>query len=135
MIQENVFRGIILLEQEDVSEKSNREKSLLMEKFGAIKSADDFSTAVKLRNKLAHHYPEERKEQIDKINLLAKETKFIIELFDHLVEYATKKDFIPIDNKFGENLVRIKGYKNPLNQPTIESVREFVGRNSLNSTP
>ena len=51
MIQDQLFRGIAYLEQEDISDKSNRDKTLLMEKLGAIKSAEDFGTATMLRNK------------------------------------------------------------------------------------
>ena len=40
MIQDQVFRGIAYIEQEDISHKSNRDKVLLMEKLGAIHSAD-----------------------------------------------------------------------------------------------
>ena len=35
MIQEQLFKGIAYLEQEDISDKSNRDKTLLMEKLGA----------------------------------------------------------------------------------------------------
>jgi hypothetical protein len=59
MIQDQLFRGIAYLEQEDLSNKSNRDKVLLMEKLGVIRSADEFGTAAVLRNKFAHHYPEE----------------------------------------------------------------------------
>jgi hypothetical protein len=53
MMQDHLFRGIALIEQEDISDKSNRDKALLMEKIGAIQSADAFGTAAMLRNKLA----------------------------------------------------------------------------------
>ena len=33
-------------EQEDISDKSNRDKTLLMEKLGAIRSAEEFGTAA-----------------------------------------------------------------------------------------
>lgn len=51
MIQDQIFRGIAYVEREDLSDKSNRDKTRLMEKLGAIQSADDFGTAAVLRNK------------------------------------------------------------------------------------
>lgn len=94
MIQEQIFRGIALVEQEDLSGKSNRDKSLLMEKLGAIQSADAFGTATVLRNKLAHHYPEESREQLDKLNSLVGEVEFVMAVFEHLVQYARHKGFL-----------------------------------------
>ncbi|MDD2660728.1 MAG: hypothetical protein PHY54_13800 [Methylococcales bacterium] len=49
MIQEQLFRSIAFLEQEDISDKSNRDKALLMERLGAIHSAEAFGTAAMLR--------------------------------------------------------------------------------------
>ncbi len=64
MMQDQIFKGIALAEQEDLNGKSNRDKTLLMEKLGAIKSAEEFGTAAVLRNKFAHHYPEQSREQL-----------------------------------------------------------------------
>lgn len=94
MMQDQIFKGIALAEQEDLSGKSNRDKTLLMEKLGAIKSAEDFGTAAVLRNKFAHHYPEESREQLAKLNLLSEEAVFVVAVFDHLVEYAVRKNLI-----------------------------------------
>ena len=73
MIQEQLFKGIAYLEQEDISDKSNRDKTLLMEKLGAIRSAEEFGTAALLRNKFAHHYPEVTQARIDRLNMLPAE--------------------------------------------------------------
>ena len=40
IVENRLFRGIALLEQEDVYGKSKRDLTLLMEKFGVVKSAD-----------------------------------------------------------------------------------------------
>jgi hypothetical protein len=94
MMQDKIFRGIAIAEQEDLSDKSNRDKTLLMEKLGAIKSAEEFGTAAVLRNKFAHNYPEESREQLAKLNLLFEESLFVVAVFDHLVEYAVRKNLI-----------------------------------------
>ncbi|MBD9362468.1 hypothetical protein [Methylomonas fluvii] len=94
MIQDQLFRSIALAEQEDIHAKSNRDKSLLMEKLGALKSADDFSVAIVLRNKFAHHYPEESRKQLDRLNLLIKESKFVIDVFDNITRYLADKHLL-----------------------------------------
>lgn len=91
MIQDQIFRGIAYLEQEDVSDKSNRDKALLMEKLGAIQSAAAFGTAILLRNKLAHHYPDESKTQLERINLAVEESRFVITAFVSIATYLRRK--------------------------------------------
>jgi hypothetical protein len=91
MIQDQIFRGILLVEQEDIFNKSNRDKSLMLEKLGAIKSADEFSVAVVLRNKFAHYYPAESVDQIEKLNTLVKESAFAIGVFELVSAYVKNK--------------------------------------------
>lgn len=94
MIQEQLFRGIAYLELEDISDKSNRDKSLLMEKLGAIESADAFGTAAMLRNKFSHHYPQESAARIEKLNLILEEATFVATCFDEIVSYLHRKGFV-----------------------------------------
>jgi hypothetical protein len=94
MIQEQLFKGIAFLEQEDISDKSNRDKTLLMEKLGAIRSAQEFGTAAQLRNKFAHHYPEASPSRLDRLNLLPYESSFVIETFQEIENYLQAKKLI-----------------------------------------
>lgn len=94
MIQDQLFKGIAIAEQEDINDKSNRDKTLLMEKLGAIRSASEFGTAAVLRNKFAHYYPEESAAQLDKLNLLQDEAMFVVDAFTYLVDYAVGKNLI-----------------------------------------
>lgn len=93
MIQDQIFKGIAFAEQEDLSDKSNRDKTLLMEKLGAIKSADAFGTAATLRNKFAHHYPEEAHRRIERLNLVIDEAEYVVTTFADIVRYLMKKGF------------------------------------------
>jgi hypothetical protein len=97
MMQDQLFKGIALAEQEDLSDKSNRDKTMLMEKLGAIQSADEFGIAAVLRNKFAHHYPAESKEQLEKLNLLYQEAQFVVTAFEHLLRYAVQKGLLVDD--------------------------------------
>lgn len=72
MIQEQLFRGIAFLEQEDISDKSNRDKTLLMEKLGAIQSA----------------------ASLEKLNLVMEEARFVLKCFDEITAYLARKGFI-----------------------------------------
>lgn len=91
MLQDQIFRGIAYLEQEDIGDKSNRDKALLMEKLGAIQSAEAFGTAALLRNKLTHHYPDQSKLQLEQINLVVAESHLIIEVFESVTRYLERK--------------------------------------------
>lgn len=93
MIQEQLFRGIAHLEQEDISDKSNRDKTLLMEKFGAIRSAEEFGTAAMLRNKFSHHYPEETAARIERLNLVMEEATLVLATFNEITAYLQRKGF------------------------------------------
>lgn len=93
MIQDQIFRGIAYAEQEDLSDKSNRDKVLLMEKLGAIRSADEFGTAAMLRNKFSHHYPEDAVQRIDKLNLVMQEAEFVIDTFRGIIAFLERKGY------------------------------------------
>jgi hypothetical protein len=94
MIQEQLFRGIAFLEQEDIGDKSNRDKTLLMEKLGALPSAEAFGTAAMLRNKFSHHYPEEVAARIEKLNLVVEEGRFVLSCFEEITAYLVRKGFV-----------------------------------------
>jgi hypothetical protein len=98
MIQDQIFRGIAYVEQEDISDKSNRDKSLLMEKLGAIKSADDFGSAAVLRNKFSHHYPEEADLRIERLNLIIEEAEYVIATFGDITGFLLRKGFATFPN-------------------------------------
>lgn len=93
MIQDQIFRGIAYAEQEDLSDKSNRDKVLLMEKLGAIRSADEFGTAAMLRNKFSHHYPEDAGQRIDKLNLVVEEADYVIDAFRGIIAFLERKEY------------------------------------------
>lgn len=94
MIQDQIFRGIAYAEQEDLSDKSNRDKALLMEKLGAIKSAEAFGSAAILRNRFAHHYPEEVDARIERLNLIVEETDMVLTTFAGIVDYLKRKSLL-----------------------------------------
>ena len=93
IVQDQLFRGIAYLEQEDIADKSNRDKALLMERLGAIQSADEFGTAALLRNKFTHHYPDQSKARIDRLNLAIDESKYVIGTFESIRAYLQRKGF------------------------------------------
>lgn len=94
MIQDQIFRGIAYAEQEDLSDKSNRDRVLLMEKLGAIRSANEFGTAAVLRNKFAHHYPEAVTDRIARLNLVVEEAEFVIDVFGEILAFMRRKGYL-----------------------------------------
>lgn len=104
MIQDQIFRGIAYAEQEDLSNKSNRDKVLLMEKLGAIRSAEEFGTAAVLRNKFAHHYPEAVADRIARLNLVVEEAEFVVGIFADILTFLRRKGYLAENNAQGNAL-------------------------------
>lgn len=69
-IQDSIFKSIGELEQEPVSAMSDRDKANLMERLGALPSAQVFASLAIIRNKLMHEYPEEAQKHLDRINFI-----------------------------------------------------------------
>lgn len=63
-----MFRGLAVLEGEDLAEKSKRDITLLMEKLGVIGRADGWTACSILRNKLTHDYPASAAQRAERIN-------------------------------------------------------------------
>lgn len=93
MMQDQLFRGIAYAEQENLADKSNRDKALLMEKLGAIRSAEAFGTAAVLRNKFSHHYPESNEQRVERLNLVVREADYVIETFRDIKAFLKRKGF------------------------------------------
>ena len=74
-----------------ISDKSNRDKTLLMEKLGVIKSAEAFGTAAMLRDKFSHNDPEESALRIERLNLIVDEANFVDASFDEVNSYLHRK--------------------------------------------
>ena len=94
IIQEQHFMGVAYLEQKEISDNSNRDKTLLMEKLGAIRSAEEFGTAAMLRNKFAHHYPEVVQARIERLNMLPAEAEHVIDTFKSIKKYLELKKLL-----------------------------------------
>lgn len=70
LLQDRLFRDVAQLEGEDARSLSARDRAELMEKLGALGSAQGFAQLVLLRNRLAHHYPNDPLRQAERLNLL-----------------------------------------------------------------
>ena len=89
-IQDALFKAVGDLEEEPVSEMSNRDKANLMERIGALSSAQQFSNLAVLRNKLMHNYPEEAQKHLERIHFITSESPKLLEIFNGIVKYAEK---------------------------------------------
>jgi uncharacterized protein YutE (UPF0331/DUF86 family) len=68
ILQDEVFKAIAVLGGEDIRELSRREIAELMERLGALPSAQTFRTLVAIRNRLAHVYPDDPERQARNLN-------------------------------------------------------------------
>ncbi|MGH6636220.1 MAG: hypothetical protein ACRED0_08860 [Gammaproteobacteria bacterium] len=93
IIEGRLFRAIAYLEQEDVTRLSRRDLTMLMEKLGAIGSADSWSRLSLLRNKLAHEYPMDAAKQTERLNEAYVSAASLVESLTKLCEYVVSKGF------------------------------------------
>jgi hypothetical protein len=93
MVQDHITRGILTLEEEDVSKKSQRDRRILMERLGALKPELKFGTLAELRNRIAHFYPDENAKQAEILNEVHGRTKDLIEGYNEALQYADRKFF------------------------------------------
>jgi hypothetical protein len=93
MVQDHITRGILTLEEEDVSKKSQRDRRVLMERLGALKPELHFGTLAELRNRIAHFYPDESAKQAEILNEVHGRSKDLIEGYNEALRYADQKFF------------------------------------------
>ncbi len=68
LVENRLFRGLALLEGEDLAERSKRDITLLMERLDVVGAADAWSACSMLRNKLAHDYPDAPELRAERVN-------------------------------------------------------------------
>jgi len=86
-----LFKGLAILEQEDVAHLSRRDLADLMEKLGIIPSAEDWSRVAVLRTRLAHGYPNDPARQASRMQETVDLTPTALAVFDSLAAYAVRK--------------------------------------------
>lgn len=89
-----LFRTLAALEGEDTAALSRRDLALLMEKLGIVASADVWSEAALMRNRLAHHYPDEPDRQAERINAAWRLAEVLLETLARLEAHARAKGFL-----------------------------------------
>lgn len=67
-MQDQVFKGIAIAGTEDIRTMTRRDVTELMERIGAIPSAEAFRACAILRNRLAHLYPDDPDRQAANLN-------------------------------------------------------------------
>ena len=67
-LQDEVFKAIAVIGEEDIRPLSRREVSELMERLGALPSAATFRALAAIRNRIAHVYPDDPERQAGNLN-------------------------------------------------------------------
>lgn len=86
-----LFKGLAILEQEDVSRLSRRDLADLMEKLGAIPSAEPWGRVVVLRNRLAHGYPNDPVRQANRMQEALDQAPAALAALDAVAQYLARK--------------------------------------------
>ena len=68
ILDAQVLRGLLALEEVDLIGKTPRDISNLLEKYGIIEAAAGWRDFRDLRNTMAHEYPDEPEVQVDRLN-------------------------------------------------------------------
>ncbi|MCI0548479.1 MAG: hypothetical protein L0027_14485 [Candidatus Rokubacteria bacterium] len=67
-LQDELFKAVAIVGEEDIRGLARREVSELMDRLGALPSAARFRTLVAIRNRIAHSYPDEPDRQARNLN-------------------------------------------------------------------
>lgn len=110
MIQDHVTRALLKVEEEDVRERSKRDQRLLMEKLGALGAQLNFGTLAELRNRIAHHYPDDNKKQAEILSSVFERSSDLIQAFNDVLIYCDGKHF---NNELDLHPVAVGGSANP----------------------
>lgn len=92
MVQDHITRGILLCEEED-AHGSKRDQRHLMEKLGALKPELNFGTLAELRNRIAHHYPDDSAKQAEIVNEIHSRSRDLLDGYNTALIYAGARIF------------------------------------------
>lgn len=95
LLQARLFRAVVALEGEDVGALSRRDVALVLERIGALASADEWAEIVLLRNVLSHEYPEEEARQAERLNMAFLKGRQLVATLRTLRGYAERKGLPP----------------------------------------
>lgn len=95
LLQARLFRAVVALEGEDVGALSRRDVALVLERIGALASADEWAEIVLLRNVLSHEYPEEEARQAERLNMAFLKGRQLVATLRTLRGYVERKGLPP----------------------------------------
>ena len=112
MMQDHITRALLKAEEEDDTERSRKDRRLVLEKLGALNPKLDFGTLAELRNRLAHFYPDDSLKQASILNQVFDRTSDLLESFGDVLGYADRK-FFGHQLNFDAAQIGLPGQKTP----------------------
>lgn len=94
MVQDHLARALLRAEEENIADRSRKDQRLLLEKLGAVEPQLGFGTIAELRNRIAHHYPDESAKQAEILNEVFRRSRDLIEVYGTIVKYVEKKHLL-----------------------------------------
>ena len=95
LLAKRLFRGVLLLDNEDPSALSARNLARRLEKLSVIESSETWDELVRVRNILAHEYPLSPDAQASRANLAYDNTTALIAVLNHLITYIKTERLLP----------------------------------------
>ena len=91
MLDSQVLRGLLVLEEVDPAGKTPRDLSNLLEQWGIIESAAEWREMRDLRNTLAHEYPREPGIQVERLNRAYESIGTLLAVIDRVQAHVVGK--------------------------------------------
>jgi len=95
LVQDHLFKAVLVLEEEDVGALSQKDRRLRMEALGALPASVDFGRIAVLRNRLAHDYPNDPARRASIVSAVFGAIDDIVAALDGIVGYARAKHIPP----------------------------------------
>jgi hypothetical protein len=91
LIQDQIIRLILLLEEYDVTEMTRREQRLRAEAIGLVGPARHFERVAETRNRIAHQYPRDPVRQRRLLQDIAEQSRAAVTIFEDVRDYGLRK--------------------------------------------
>lgn len=84
-----VFKSLLSVLEEPVESSSMLDKLNRLEKLGALPSKLKWQELRNLRNNLAHEYPDQAEDNLERFNFFFSEVESLIQIFHHLEKWVS----------------------------------------------
>ena len=97
VIQDELFKAVAILGGEEIRGLARREVTELMDRLGALPSAERFRVIVAIRNRIAHVYPDDPGRQTQNLNDAYAAIPDLLAAYERVRGYLERRLARPVD--------------------------------------